>query len=456
MNQQEIAAATSIGLLYLIRMLGLFMVLPVLPLLGQDVAQATPFLIGIAIGIYGLSQALLQIPFGLLSDRLGRKKVIAAGLLLFVAGSFVAGFSTDIYGLIVGRFMQGCGAIASTLLALMSDLTRVDQRGKSMAIIGAAIGGSFGLSLVLGPFVANAWGLAGIFNLTGMLGLLGLALLLFRIPTPTIRATNLDATLQTGGLGTVLKDLNLWRVNVSIFLLHYLLVSAFSVLPLMFEASGRIETDEHALYYLVLLLVSFVAMLPLMRLSDRLKDNRGVLAGTVGLSVLAFGVLVSLHGYWWLLLGAVLFFMAFNLLEVMLPAQLSKMSVAGTRGTAMGVYSTCQFMGIFAGGVVSGWILMHGDLEDHLLVNLFICMGWLLMCLGFPDMGQIASRTVTIDDSLQSSDTDLLERLLSVHGVTDAVIIAQDQVAYLKVDESILNENELNKVIAPAAGAGGA
>jgi len=298
--------------------------------------------------------------------------------------------------------------------------------------------------------------LSGIFNLTGALGLLGLGLLLFRIPTPTIRATNLDSTLQTGSLVTVLKDLNLWRVNVSIFFLHYLLVSAFSVLPLMFEASGRIETDEHALYYLVLLLVAFVAMLPLMRLSDRLKDNRGLLAGTVGLSVLAFGVLVSLNGYWWLLLGAMLFFMAFNLLEVLLPAQLSKMSVAGMRGTAMGVYSTCQFFGIFTGGVVSGWILMRGEVADLLLVDLVVCVGWLLVCLSFPNLGQIASRTVAISDSLQSSDTDLLERLLSVHGVTDAVIIAQDQVAYLKVDESILNENELNKVIAPTAGAGGA
>ena len=186
MNQHELTTASSISLLYLVRMLGLFMVLPVLPLVAPAIDGATPLLVGLAIGIYGLSQAALQIPFGLMSDRIGRKQIIALGLGLFIMGSLVAGFADDIYMLILGRFMQGCGAIASTLLALMSDLTRVDQRSKAMAFIGIAIAGSFGLSLVLGPLVANVLGLAGIFFLTAALGCLALAILLLCIPTPQI------------------------------------------------------------------------------------------------------------------------------------------------------------------------------------------------------------------------------------------------------------------------------
>ncbi|MBD3646836.1 MAG: MFS transporter, partial [Pseudomonadales bacterium] len=172
MDRLELRAAASIGLLYVIRMLGLFMVLPVLPLLGPDLESATPALVGLALGIYGLSQACLQIPLGLVSDRIGRKPVIVGGLLIFVVGSIVAGLSESIYGVIAGRLLQGCGAVASTLLALMSDLTRIDQRSKSMAIIGMSIGGSFGVSLILGPLISNHFGLSGVFWFGAWAGLL--------------------------------------------------------------------------------------------------------------------------------------------------------------------------------------------------------------------------------------------------------------------------------------------
>ena len=448
MNQQEFTAASSIGLLYLIRMLGLFMVLPVLPMVGPEIDGATPLLVGLAIGIYGLSQATLQIPFGLLSDRFGRKQIIGIGLILFVVGSFVAGFSSDIYGLIAGRFLQGCGAIASTLLALMSDLTRVDQRSKSMAVVGIAIGGSFGLSLVLGPFVADSWGISGIFNLTGVLGLVGLVLLLFRIPTPTVKSVNLNSSVQKGELASVLKDLRLWRVNVSIFFLHYLLISAFSVLPLIFTRTGEIEPGDHALYYLVLLMSSFAAMMPFMWLADRLKDTRLILSVMVSLSLTAFLILGQGFAYWWVMAGTMLFFMAFNLLEVLLPAQLSKIAAAGARGTSMGVYTTCQFLGIFAGGVVSGWILSVADIATLMHANVAITVVWLSICLTFPQLGQIGSRTVQLAEMPNQPAHERVDALLSMAGVIDAVIIETDQVAYLKVDESTFDDENLNKLVA--------
>jgi len=448
MNQQEITAASAIGLLFLIRMLGLFMVLPVLPMVAPDIDGATPLLIGFAIGIYGLSQGVLQIPFGMLSDQVGRKQMIGIGLGLFIVGSFVAGLATDIYGLILGRFLQGCGAIAGTLLALMSDLVRVDQRAKSMAIIGIAIGGSFGVAVVLGPLIAESWGISGIFNLTAVLGFIGLGLLYFGVPTPAVKTVSLDSTVQRGLIVSVLKDLKLWRVNVSIFILHYLLVSMFSVLPLIFMATGQIESGDHGRYYLLLLLAAFVAMMPFMWLSDRLSDIRPILSVMVSLSLGSFLILGQTFAYWWVMAGTILFFMAFNLLEVVLPAQLSKISAAGTRGTAMGVYATSQFLGVFAGGVISGWILTVADITTVMYANAALAIFWLLVCLSFPQLGQIASRTVQLAEMPNLSPNQQAEALLSIAGVIDAVIIESDRVAYLKVDEATFDDEKLNEVVA--------
>ncbi len=449
MNQQEFSAASGIGLLYLVRMLGLFMVLPVLPLAAPGINGATPVLIGLAIGIYGLSQAALQIPFGLLSDRLGRKQVIGLGLVLFITGSVIAGLANDIYLLILGRFLQGCGAIASTLLALLSDLTRVDQRAKAMAVVGVAIAGSFGLSLVLGPLLATYIGLGGIFFLTAVLGCLALGILFLRIPTPEVRSANLDTTLQLSMLGTVVRDLALWRLNVSIFTLHYLLVSLFTVLPVLFLTTGRIDAADHSLYYLGLLVVSFIGMLPFMWLADRLRDIRIMLVLTVTLALAAFMILGGLPGYWWLLGGATLFFMSFNLLEVVLPAQLSRMAEAGTRGTAMGVYTTCQFLGIFAGGAVSGWVLSKTDIATLMYVNAGLVTIWLMICLSIPVYRSVGSRTISLREMSHLDANQQAEELSSVAGVIDAVIIKEEQVAYLKVDEAAFSEESISEWVKP-------
>ena len=447
MNQQELSAASAIGALYLVRMLGLFMVLPVLPLAGADIPLSTPLLIGLAIGIYGLSQGALQIPLGFLSDRIGRKPVIAGGLLVFVIGSFVAGFAEDIYLLILGRLLQGCGAVASTLLALMSDVTRVDQRSKSMAIIGIAIAGSFGLSLILGPLVATGFGLSGIFYLTGLLGLLGLPLLFICIPTPKIMTNNLDSAVQRQMLATTLKNHHLWRLNISVLFLHLLLVSGFSMFPLLFEMTGEIAVEDHYLYYLVLLIASFVGMLPFMALSDRLADARPIILAMVGCCLLGFLLLGQSQAYYPVLAGIALFFLGFNLLEVVLPAQVSKLSAAGARGTSMGVYTTCQFLGIFAGGLVSGWILTGYDLMVLLWVNTGIIAFWFALLMGLPGLGDVGSRTFGLNNLAPTTAQAKLEALLSVDGVLDVVVIESEQVAYLKVDEQRFQDQDFKMVV---------
>lgn len=437
-------------MLYLVRMLGLFMVLPVLPLFVEEIAGATPLTIGIAIGIYGLSQGVLQIPFGLLSDRFGRKPMIAAGLVLFVLGSVIAWQATDIAGMILGRFLQGCGAIAGSLLALMSDLTRVSQRSRSMAIIGIAIASSFGLSLVLGPWVANDWGVSGIFLVSACLGVLALGLLFTVIPSPKLKSSNLDASVQGNLLGRVLRDGSLWRLNISVFSLHFLLVSAFSAYPLLLAATGDVQPGDYSLYYLGLLLGSFLLMLPFMWLSDRLPDVRPVLLGMVALCGISFLVLNAGHGLGFVMAGIVLFFMGFNLLEVILPAQVSKTAAAGYRGTAMGAYTTCQFLGIFAGGLVSGWILSRADIETLMYANAVFTLLWFAISATLPATARLGNRTVLLGSLDDQSAQQCIDGLLSVDGVLDVAIIEAEKVAYLKIDEQIINNEQLDSIVGSA------
>ncbi len=446
MNRQELQTAASIGLLYLVRMLGLFMVLPVLPLAGRQLAGATPALIGLALGVYGLSQALLQIPMGLLSDKYGRKKVILAGLCLFVAGSLLAAFSTSIYGVIAGRLLQGCGAIASSLLALMSDLTRVDNRSKSMAIIGISIAASFGLALIFGPLVNNHFGLQGVFLFAALSGLGGILVLVFVIPAPAVRSHEMEAQFQKERILTVLKDPGLLRIDIGIFMTQYILMSCFVALPLIFENTHRIPDDSHHLYYLVTLTVSFLMMAPLMRLADDARFSRSILLFAI---VACMGALVglgySVH-YYPVLAAVTLFFMGFNLLEVILPAQVSKIATAGTRGTAMGVYSSSQFAGIFAGGAAGGLIISHSDISTLMYVNAALCFAWLLVSRGIPRLGDIASRTFSYDESCSLSANQLLERLSSIEGVLDVALIEDQKVVYLKVDRSRFDDRDLAAV----------
>ncbi len=446
MNRQELKTAASIGLLYLVRMLGLFMVLPVLPLAGRDLSLATPALIGLALGIYGLSQAILQIPMGLLSDKFGRKNVIFAGLLMFILGSLIASSADSIYGIIFGRFLQGCGAIASSLLALMSDLVRVEHRSKAMAIIGISIGASFGLALVMGPLIYAFFGLQGVFAFAALAGATGVVVLFFVIPTPTVKTHNLESMLQTSRLASVLKNPGLIRVNVGIFMTHYLLMASFIVFPLFLEGTGEISIGEHSLYYLALLLMSFILMSPFMWLSDKIEYSKPILLLAISACMISLFWLAGASAYYSVLGAMALFFMAFNLLEVLLPSRVSKIAAAGSRGTAMGVYSSSQFAGIFAGGSVGGLILSGTDISTLMYVNATLSFFWLLFSLSLPRLGDIASRTFRYDGDCTLTAHQLLERLLSLQGVIDVALIEEEKVAYLKVDNSAFDDGELSAI----------
>ncbi|MFT6956863.1 MAG: MFS family permease [Halieaceae bacterium] len=381
MTSLERRSVGSLALLYSIRMLGLFMVLPLLALYTSDLAGATPLMLGLALGVYGLSQALLQIPLGWLSDRVGRKPVIVGGLLVFGFGSLVAAFADTASGLVFGRFLQGAGAIASTIMALVADLTSEEQRTKAMAIIGASIGASFALALVLGPVVAGIGGLSGVFYLTALLALLGIAVVLLTVPTPE----PLSATPETGPrgryVGRALKDTVLLKFNYGVFTLHFILMASFLVVPQLLQNKLALVREDHWQVYLPVLILSVLGMLPLMRLAERGGRLNQVFPAAIVL------VLLGLLGFWYSSSSAFfyfslwLFFVGFNYLEASLPSLVSKRISVQGRGTAMGVYSTCQFLGAFAGGAAGGLALQQFGFGAVLVLASGLGVVWLLLCI---------------------------------------------------------------------------
>jgi len=444
MNNQEFRAAIAIAVLFLIRMLGLFTILPVLPLVADELISSTPFLIGVALGIYGLSQAVLQIPFGMASDRFSRKAVITFGLVIFIFGSLVAAMSESIYGVILGRFLQGCGAIASTLFALVSDVTRIEQRSKAMAVIGAGIGMSFGISIVLGPIIAASFGVNGVFIFSALVGLLGLIVLWTIVPTPISVKTNLDTKVVLDKFSSVLFDSSLVPVNFGVFFLHYCLTTGFMAFPFLFRDVG-ISDGDHSIYYLGILFMSILLMSPFIWLSDQKGRSRLVMQWMVVMLLIAMLGLVEGTGSTALLLFMVVFFVGFNLLEMLLPAHMSRVVAAGTRGTGMGVYSTFQFMGTFAGGVIGGFVLSFGDISTVLYVNAGVCLIWLLLLFRLQSLSEIESRTVDLRSNKELPANEVLEGLLSIHGVLDAVLIEEECVAYLKIDSNKFNEADIQQ-----------
>ncbi|MBA6414145.1 MFS transporter [Parahaliea sp. F7430] len=392
MNALERRAVSTLALLYSFRMLGLFMVLPLLALYAPELKGATPSLIGLALGIYGLSQALLQIPFGWLSDRLGRKPVIIGGLLLFALGSLVAALADSVQGVIIGRALQGAGAIASTVMALVADLTREEQRTKAMAIVGASIGLAFTLALILGPLVASFGGLSAVFYLTVMLALLGIAVVLFLIPTPSSQSQGqAEVGPRTNLLGRSLRDPGLLRLNGGVFVLHFTLMAAFLVIPALLQDGMAIQRESHWLVYLAVVLLSLLGVLPLMRIAERGGRPRESFACGIILLALSLVLLAWLPSGWWIAVGLWLFFIGFNYLEATLPSLVSKTVFSGGKGTALGVYSTCQFLGTFIGGAAGGAIIEVWGATALLLVCLLLMLTWLFLAL--PTFAVVASKT---------------------------------------------------------------
>ncbi|EAQ98504.2 Arabinose efflux permease [Congregibacter litoralis KT71] len=378
MTALERRVVAALALLYSFRMLGLFMALPLLALYAADMLGASPLMIGVALGAYGATQALLQIPLGWLSDKIGRKPVILGGLALFVLGSVVAALAESVPMIAVGRALQGAGAISGSVMALAADLTSEEQRTKAMAVIGISIGLSFALALICGPLLAAWGGLAAVFWMTAALAVLGMAIVLLGIPSAVAR-THEGVGADRNMFRPVLKDPVLQRLNGSVFLLHFMLTASFLVVPAVIEGSMGVPRDSHWRVYLPVLVVSLLGMYPFLRLSER--GGRPGLALKLTVLIMPLSLAALFLGKNTLLLYAALcgFFTAVNYLEAALPSLVSKAVFAHGKGTAMGIYATCQFLGAFAGGTTGGLVYGSGGLPALLWLVIAAAILWLLL-----------------------------------------------------------------------------
>ena len=370
-----------IAAIFSFRMLGLFMLIPVFTVLGEQLTGATPTLIGVALGSYGLSQGILQMPFGLLSDRFGRKPMITIGLILFALGSLLGALTHSIYGMIIARTLQGTGAIGSVLIALVADLTPDNQRTKAMALIGMTIGISFSLAMVLSPILTHYFGLSAIFYLTVVFALLGLVLLHTVIPTPVHEYFHSESETNPALLKPVLADRHLQRLNLGIFTQHFILTATFYVIPLLLKQmmqQGVLSAQWH--FYLPILTGSFIVMIPFIFIAERRHKMRPVFLSAIAVIFLTELLLAIFStGFTSLLLLMFFYFVAFNLLEATLPSLISKQAGKTNKGTALGVYSTCQFLGIFIGGSTAGIVFQHAGISGVFILNAVFSLVWLLL-----------------------------------------------------------------------------
>lgn len=434
MNASERRATLALGSIFALRMLGLFMIVPVFAIYGQGYQGATPALIGVAIGVYGLTQALFQIPMSLCADRFPRKPLIVLGLVIFALGGLIAACATDIWGVIIGRAIAGGGAVSAVVMALLADVTREEQRSKAMAAMGMSIALSFIVAFSLGPILTQFVGLNGLFALTSISALLAIGLL-WMVPTP-VRALKQNPISYRTQLKHVLKLADLNRLHVSIFMLHLLMTAAFVMIPNQLITVADIPVDRHGWVYLPLLLLGFILAIPAIIVAEAKRRMRRIFIAAVFLISLSLWVLSQVERFdSSLLLGIGLFFIAFNLLEALLPSWLAKTAPIASKATAMGINASSQFLGAFVGGVVGGQLITHTTIGTAWMVLAIASVVWLGVVLGLSSPPYLSSLAIRLPTTDQLSAQEWAVRLLDIHGIEDAVVLAEHQVAYLKIDK---------------------
>ncbi len=448
MSPAELRATIGLAGVYGLRMFGLFIILPVFAFYAEDLPGGNNYtLIGIALGAYGLTQAILQIPFGWLSDRIGRKPVIYMGLILFAIGSLIAALAIDIYWVILGRIIQGAGAISAAVMALAADLTREEHRTKAMATIGMTIGTVFAISLIVAP-VLNQWiGVPGIFAMTGVLALLAMIVVKKIIPDPQISRFHSDTEASAASFGSVLRDTQLLRLNYGIFALHATLMGLWLVVPLTLRQAGM-EANDHWQIYLPVLLLSIVLIIPAIIYAEKRAQLKFVFIAAIALLLIGQVLLaIAFDSIWGTAIALLVFFTAFNLLEASLPSLISKIAPVGAKGTAIGIYSSTQFLGAFVGAAVGGYLF--GNFGSYALYTFcgLLLVVWLILAVTMKAPAAVRSKMYHVQEMDSNKSIELSRALAAISGVHEALVLVNERVAYLKVDMKGFDEEKVIKLL---------
>lgn len=436
MSRTELRSTISLASIYGLRMLGMFLILPIFAIYAETLEGGKDHtMIGLALGAYGLTQVLLQLPFGMASDKYGRKKVIYVGLILFVIGSIVAAMGTDIITVIIGRAIQGAGAVSAVVTALVADLTREEHRTKAMAMIGGTIGITFALSLVAGPLL-NQWiGVPGIFWMTAILSLLAMGVVKFLVPDPINSHFHSDAQTAPNKIKDVLSDTQLLRLNFGTFCLHGAQMAMFIVVPFALKETSGMSENQHWMVYLPVLIASFVLMLPAIIYAEKRAKLKPVFIGAVALMLFAQLMFAeTIHLFWGVVISLLIYFTAFNMLEASLPSLISKMAPAAYKGTAIGVHNTAQSLGVFLGAVVGGYLSSHYGFSAVFVFCASLMGIWLLLAFGMKSPPSVKTKMYHVALTNDSQAKELASNIAKMSGVQEVVAIAKESTLMVKIN----------------------
>lgn len=450
MPANELKASVSLASIYGLRMLGMFLILPIFSIYAtQYQGGNNSMLVGAALGAYGLTQALFQLPFGMASDKFGRKKIIYIGLLMLVVGSAIAALATDITTVILGRAIQGAGAVSAAVTALLADLTREENRTKAMAMIGATIGVTFAVSLVLGPTLAHWAGIAGIFWLTAVLATLAVLVVKFVVPNPIASHFHSDASAAPTKLKEVLKNTQLLRLNYGIFALHTAQMAMFIVVPFAIQKTSSLDVNHHWQVYLPILLGSFMLMMPAIIVGEKRNLLKPVFIGAVALMLLSQLCFAGLIGsFWGILFSLFAYFVAFNILEASLPSLITKLAPAAAKGTAMGVYNTAQSLGVAMGGLVGGYLAHHYSYSVVFMFCAALMSIWLLLTFSMKTPPSVKTKMYHLEETSEARANELTKTISALPYVHEAVAIAKESILIVKIkNQSVWDEQEIFGII---------
>lgn len=447
MSPMELRGSLSLASLFALRMLGLFLILPVFAVhAGQLAGGDSQILVGLALGAYGLTQGLLQIPYGMASDRYGRKRTIIIGLALFALGSFVAASAADMNVVILGRALQGAGAIAAPVTAFAADIVREQHRTKAMAVIGGSIGLTFAVSLVAAPALYQAIGMSGIFALTGVLSLGGIWVTVSVVPPEPVAAERSARRDPGGALREVLRNAEQLRLNFGIFSLHLVQMAIFVIIPVALVKHGALPVTEHWKIYLPVVLGSFLLMAPPLIHAERRGRMKFLFLSAIALLlVVELGFAVCYTDFRMLVVLLLAFFVAFNILEASLPSLVSRVASPSSRGTALGVYNTTQALGLFAGGAIGGWLAQNFGEASVFVFGIAVIALWLGVASGMRIGGDSAERTFPMRAG--SDAVALREKLVRLRGVREVVVVPEEGIARLTVYPESFDERAATEII---------